>query len=78
VRLLRLKIYTPAVAELTLQVNQHGDLQYDASFAGMLEDDGNAVNDSALDDERTGDEWITKSAPRRIAPSPTSSTWERS
>ncbi len=75
-RLLRLKIYTPAAEAHSFEANQHGDLQYDEWFGGMVED--GAGRNSALDAERRGDEEIAKSAARRIAPSPTSSTEARS
>jgi hypothetical protein len=70
VRLLRLKIYTPAAFDPSLEADPYGELQDDESFGGTIENDDDVEHDLVRD--ASGDGWIARSKARRIAPWPTS------
>jgi hypothetical protein len=71
VNLLRLKIYTPAVADAPDEALERDGLQYKGVTNGVIAREH--AHDSALDAERVGEEKMLESATRSVAPSATSS-----
>jgi hypothetical protein len=72
VNLLRLKIYTPAVADATDEVLERAGSQYPGVIGGVSESAA-VAHDSAFDAELSGEEKTLESATRSIAPWATSS-----
>jgi len=73
VNLLRLKIYTPAVADATDEGLERDGTQYTGVIGGVFPPHGEVAHDSALDAEHGGEEKTLESATRSVAPSVTSS-----